>query len=151
MPVYGLALNLAQLVVLSYGIYLIGAGQLTVGLLIGFLLYVNSFYLPLRQVAMLWSSLQLALAALDRISEVLALQSNMPVVASNGQPKSGGSIGIQQRSLQLSGRNRGPEGNELHLGKRQDLCACWSYRRRQDDDCIAHGASLRSNRRRSSP
>jgi ATP-binding cassette, subfamily B, bacterial len=89
MPVYGLALNVAQLVVLSYGIYLIGAGQLTVGLLIGFLLYVNSFYMPLRQVAMLWSSLQLALAALDRISEVLALQSNMPIVASNGQPKSG--------------------------------------------------------------
>jgi ATP-binding cassette subfamily B protein len=29
---------------------------------------------------MLWSSLQLALAALDRISEVLALESNMPVV-----------------------------------------------------------------------
>jgi ATP-binding cassette subfamily B protein len=80
MPIYGLAFNLAQLIVLSYGIYLIGAGQLTVGLLIGFLLYVNSFYFPLRQLAMLWSSLQLALAALDRISEVLALESNMPVV-----------------------------------------------------------------------
>ena len=71
MPVYGLAFNLAQLVVLCYGIYLIAAGAMTVGLLIGFLLYVNSFYLPLRQVAMLWSSFQLALAAVDRISEVL--------------------------------------------------------------------------------
>lgn len=80
MPVYGLAFNLAQLVVLAYGIYLIAAGNMTVGLLIGFLLYVNSFYLPLRQVAMLWSSFQLALAALDRISEVLALESNMPVI-----------------------------------------------------------------------
>lgn len=80
MPVYGLAFNLAQLVVLAYGIYLIAAGNMTVGLLIGFLLYVNSFYLPLRQVAMLWSSFQLALAALDRISEVLALESNMPVL-----------------------------------------------------------------------
>jgi ATP-binding cassette subfamily B protein len=79
-PVYGLAFNLAQLLVLSYGIYLIAAGNLTVGLLIGFLLYVNSFYLPLRQVAVMWSSFQLALAALDRISEVLALESNMPVI-----------------------------------------------------------------------
>jgi ATP-binding cassette subfamily B protein len=35
--------------------------------------------MPLRQVAFLWSSFQLALAALDRISEVLALESNMPV------------------------------------------------------------------------
>src|SRR5215831_18903005 len=82
MPVYGLAFNLAQLLVLAYGIYLISTGSLTIGLLIGFLLYVNSFYLPLRQVAALWSSFQLALAALDRISEVLALESNMPVIAS---------------------------------------------------------------------
>jgi len=79
--VYGLAYNLAQLVVLSYGILLISSGALTVGLLIGFLLYVNSFYMPLRQVAALWSSFQLALAALDRISEVLALESNMPTLS----------------------------------------------------------------------
>jgi ATP-binding cassette, subfamily B, bacterial len=80
-PVYGLSFNLAQLIVLSYGLYLIAAGSLTVGLLIGFLLYVNSFYLPLRQLAAVWSSFQLALAALDRISAVLALESNLPVVA----------------------------------------------------------------------
>jgi ATP-binding cassette subfamily B protein len=80
MPVYGFAFNLAQIVVLSYGIYLIAGGTLTVGLLIGFLLYVNSFYLPLRQLAVLWSSFQLALAAVDRISEVLALESNMPTL-----------------------------------------------------------------------
>jgi ATP-binding cassette subfamily B protein len=34
----------------------------------------------LRQLAALWSSLQMALAAVDRISEVLALESNMPVI-----------------------------------------------------------------------
>jgi ATP-binding cassette subfamily B protein len=87
MPVYGLAFNLAQLIVLSYGIYLIAAGNLTVGLLIGFLLYVNSFYMPLRQVAMLWSSFQLALAALDRLSEVLALESNMPVLGDSARAR----------------------------------------------------------------
>jgi ATP-binding cassette subfamily B protein len=90
MPIYGLAMNLAQIVVLAYGIYLIGAGQLTVGLLIGFLLYVNNFYMPLRQVAVMWSSLQLALAAVDRISEVMALESNMPVVADGAGSKSEG-------------------------------------------------------------
>ena len=97
MPIYGLAFNLAQLIVLSYGIYLIAAGQLTVGLLIGFLLYVNSFYMPLRQLAALWSSFQLALAALDRISEVLALESNMPVLASaRARPRSGAGPGIRE-------------------------------------------------------
>ncbi len=95
MPLYGLAFNLAQLIVLSYGIYMIGAGALTVGLLIGFLLYVNSFYMPLRQLAALWSSLQLALAALDRISEVLMMESNMPVIPA-GPARSGGLLAFDK-------------------------------------------------------
>ena len=64
----------------AYGISLIQAGQVTIGLLIGFLLYVNNFYGPMRQLAAVWASFQLAMAALDRISEVLALESNMPVI-----------------------------------------------------------------------
>ena len=90
MPIYGLAFNLGQLIVLSYGIYMIAAGQLTVGLLIGFLLYANSFYMPLRQLAALWSSFQLALAAVDRISDVLVLESNMPIVP--GAPSQSGGL-----------------------------------------------------------
>jgi ATP-binding cassette, subfamily B, bacterial len=81
MPLYGFSNHLAQLLVVAYGIVLIDAGQLTAGLLIGFLLYVNSFYGPMRQLATVWSSFQLALAALDRISEVLALESNMPAIS----------------------------------------------------------------------
>jgi ATP-binding cassette subfamily B protein len=76
-PIYVLASSLAQLSVLAYGIYLITLGHFTVGLLIGFLLYVNNFYSPLRQLASVWPSLQLALAGLDRISEVLNLESNV--------------------------------------------------------------------------
>ena len=80
-PLYGLSFNLAQLVVLAYGVSLIATGGLTVGVLIGALLYVNSFYMPLRQLAAVWASLQLALAGLDRISAVLALESDVPVMA----------------------------------------------------------------------
>lgn len=79
-PIYGLAANIAILVVIAYGVTLITAGSLTIGLLIGFLLYVNSFYHPLRHLAALWSSMQLALAALDRISDVLSLKTNMEIV-----------------------------------------------------------------------
>ena len=82
-PLYSFASALAQLVVLSYGIYLITAGNFSVGLLIGFFLYVNNFYNPLRQLASVWQSLQLALAALDRISEVLSLETTMHVAASS--------------------------------------------------------------------
>lgn len=79
-PIYTLASNLAQLAVLGYGVILIGNHQLTIGLLVGYLLYVTSFYNPLRQLASVWSSLQLALASLDRIGEVLSLESNLHVL-----------------------------------------------------------------------
>ena len=81
LPVYGLAFSLAQVVVLLYGVHLVAAGSMTIGLLIAFLMYVNSFYLPMRQLATVWASFQLALAGLDRIAAVLGLESNMPVRA----------------------------------------------------------------------
>ena len=87
-PIYALASSLAQLIVLGFGIYFISLGNFTVGLLIGFLLYVNSFYNPLRQLAAVWSSLQLALAGLDRISEVLSLESDVKTLRpGSGQAK----------------------------------------------------------------
>lgn len=76
-PLYTLVSNMAQLIVLTYGIYMITHGSITIGLLIGFQLYVTNFYSPLRQFASVWSSFQLALASLDRVSEVLSLQSDM--------------------------------------------------------------------------
>ena len=79
-PIYSLASSLAQLSVLAFGIYLISQGRFSVGLLIGFLLYVNNFYGPLRQLASVWPSLQLALAGLDRISEVLSLESDVKIM-----------------------------------------------------------------------
>ncbi len=78
-PVYALFTNLAKLVVLTYGIYLIGIGNFTIGFLISFLSYTNSFYSPLRQMATLWASFQAALAAWDRISFILSLKSNMKI------------------------------------------------------------------------
>jgi len=84
-PIYTLASSLGQLIVVAYGITLIMRGNMTVGLLIGFLLYVNGFYMPLRQLASVWSSLQQSLAALDRISEVLALKTDMAVIQSDEQ------------------------------------------------------------------
>lgn len=79
-PLYTLAANAAQLLVLGYGIVLISTGHLTIGLLVGYLLYVTSFYSPLRQLASIWSNFQLALAALDRIQEVLVLTNNLETI-----------------------------------------------------------------------
>src|SRR5215469_10124725 len=102
MPMYGFAHHLAMLLVVSYGIILIEATETTAGLLIGFLLYVNNFYGPMRQLATVWSSFQLALAALDRISEVLALESDMPILAA-APPESASVLQFRKVHFQYPG------------------------------------------------
>ncbi len=88
MPVYTLFTNIAQLVVLAYGIYLISIGDFTIGLLISFLSYANRFYNPLRQIAALWASFQTALAAWDRVSLILNLESGMKVLEDGHEERS---------------------------------------------------------------
>lgn len=79
-PVYTLASNVGLLTVLALGIYMIGQGRFTLGLLISFIAYVNNFYHPLRQIAALWANFQVAMAGWDRISRILSLKSNLLVV-----------------------------------------------------------------------
>ena len=106
-PIYGAANSFAQVFVLAYGIELIMAGHLTIGLLIGFFLYLNSFYQPLRQLAALWSSLQLALASLDRVSEVLELSSDL-------MPMAEGEVKYAASMLSFEGVDFGyPEGKQV--------------------------------------
>ena len=71
---------MAQLIVLTVGIYFIATGSFTVGLLVSYLAYATNFYNPLRQLAALWTNFQLAMAGADRISHILNMESNMPVI-----------------------------------------------------------------------
>ena len=79
-PVFGFSSNVGLMVVLAFGIYLISAGQFSVGLLISFLAYITQFYNPLRQIAALWANFQVALAGWDRISQILAMNNNLAVI-----------------------------------------------------------------------
>lgn len=76
-PLYDFAANMGQYAVLVYGIYLISQGQVTIGVLVSFLAYAEKFYNPLRQMAQLWASIQVSLAAWSRISVILSLESNL--------------------------------------------------------------------------
>ncbi|ACU04436.1 ABC transporter ATP-binding protein [Pedobacter heparinus] len=87
-PVFGLFSSLAQLVVLIYGIHLIAIGEFTIGLLISYLSYAVNFYNPLRQLAALWSSFQVALAAWDRISQILSLENDLQVITDSTEKTS---------------------------------------------------------------
>ena len=80
LPVYGFFSGMAQLIVLAYGIFLIGAGSFSIGLLVSYLAYVTYFYNPLRQLATLWTSFQVAMAGWDRIARILALHTDLPIL-----------------------------------------------------------------------
>ena len=79
-PVYTMAANIGQLIVLTMGIYLIVKGHFSIGLLISFIAYVTNFYNPLRQLAALWANFQVAMAGWDRISLLLSLETNLNVM-----------------------------------------------------------------------
>lgn len=79
-PVYGFASNIAILIVILYGFHLIRAEMFTFGLLISFLAYINRFYDPLRQMAALWTTFQVALAGWDRIHAILRMESDLELM-----------------------------------------------------------------------
>lgn len=106
-PIYTLASHLGQLIVLALGIWLIIRGQFTLGLLISFLAYITSFYNPLRQMAALWATFQQALAAWDRISHLLTLESNLPQISENGQAPSDSYLHFREVSFSY------PNGKEV--------------------------------------
>ena len=95
-PVFGFLASMGQLVVLTYGIYLITTSHFTAGFLISYFMYLTTFYDPLRQMAALWANFQLAIASWDRISNILSMESDlvtMPAVALSApasQPASNG-------------------------------------------------------------
>lgn len=106
-PVYTFASNIGQLIVLSVGIWLIIQGRFTIGLLISFLSYVSNFYNPLRQMATLWASFQLTLAAWDRISHLLSLKSNLPKIESSKTTESTSYLSFENVSFSY------PNGKEV--------------------------------------
>ncbi len=87
-PVYGFFASMAQLIVLTVGIYLISTGRFTIGLLVSYLSYATNFYNPLRQLAALWTNFQVAMAGADRVSHILNMESNLSLVKSSSHLQS---------------------------------------------------------------
>lgn len=107
MPVYGFFSNIGQLIVLAFGLYLISTGNFSVGLLISFLSYINSFYNPLRQLAALWTNFQVAMAGWDRISHILSFDNNLKISLPQSEPCDAAAISFSQVSFTY------PNGKEV--------------------------------------
>jgi ATP-binding cassette, subfamily B, bacterial len=73
-PIYAFAGNFAQVIILIAGLFLLNKGQITIGLLVGFLGYSQKFYQPLQILGSIWGTMQEALSAWDRIQSILKLK-----------------------------------------------------------------------------
>ncbi|MGE5689545.1 MAG: ABC transporter ATP-binding protein, partial [Pseudomonadota bacterium] len=63
--------SVAVAVVLGYGGYLYFDGSITVGTLLAFMLYLSNFFDPVQQLSQLYNTFLAAVAALDKIMDVL--------------------------------------------------------------------------------
>src|SRR5205085_9649398 len=70
-PFVDLLSSIALAVVLGYGGHLYFGGQLTIGTLFAFMLYVQNFFDPVQQLSQLYNTFLSATAALDKITDVL--------------------------------------------------------------------------------
>ena len=107
MPVYTFFANIGELIVLAYGIYLISQGRFTIGFLITFIAYINNFYGPLRQMAALWASFQMALAAWERILRILNLESDLVITPPDSMENN--AVAVSFRNVSFSY----PDGKEV--------------------------------------
>ena len=63
--------SVATAIVLGYGGWLVLEGNMTVGTLLAFTLYLSNFFDPVQQLSQLYNTFLSAIAALDRIVDVL--------------------------------------------------------------------------------
>jgi ABC-type multidrug transport system fused ATPase/permease subunit len=70
-PGVDLLSSLATAIVLGYGGYLAFNGDISAGVLVAFLGYLTNFFDPVQQLSQLYSTFLSAVAALDKITEVL--------------------------------------------------------------------------------
>jgi ATP-binding cassette subfamily B protein len=70
-PFVDLLSTIATAVVLGYGGYLVFEGDTTIGVLTAYLGYLTNFFDPVQQLSQLYSTFLSAVAALDKITEVL--------------------------------------------------------------------------------
>ena len=70
-PAVDFLASLATAIVLGYGGYLLVHDEVTIGTLLAFTLYLSNFFDPVQQLSQLYNTFLAAIAALDKITELL--------------------------------------------------------------------------------
>ncbi len=105
-PVVDVIVAVGTCLVLWYGARLALAGQLTVGILVVFLLYLGKMYKPMRDLSKMADTVSKALVGYERIQEVLEIDSrirNLP--GARRAPKFKGQIEFENVSFSYGDEN----------------------------------------------
>ncbi len=107
MPGIKLIGNLTIGVALLYGGFRALEGDLTIGVLAAFLLYLRMFFEPMQNISQFYNTFLSASSALEKLSGVLEQQASVPEPSSRAGSSGPGARSLRARRLQL---RRGPAG-----------------------------------------
>ncbi len=146
MPIYGLSQNLAQVLVIGYGFYLVTAGTIS----LGSAHRVRAVPEQLLHAASTTRSHVGAAAARPgrRRSHFGSSRAGTQYAGDcGGTGRSGPAVEVRECQLWLSRRSEHFEGQQFYAGARQDLRAGRADRRRQNNHGIPDGPFVRSGQR----
>ena len=121
----------ATAIVLGFGGWLTLEGEVTVGTLFAFLLYLSNFFDPVQQLSQLYNTFLSAVAALDKIMDVM--DEEPEIVDSAGAeplPQIEGDVRFDARPLRLRHRPRDPARDRPPRPRRDDRRAGRPHRGR---------------------
>ena len=141
---------LATAIVLGYGGYLVFEGEITIGTLLAFMLYLSNFFDPIQQLSQLYNTFLSAVAALDKIMDVLDEEPEVrrPARTPRELRADRGPRPLRGRPLRLRHGPGGAARDRPRRPGRDDGRARRPHRRRQVDDREAARALLRPARGR---
>ena len=108
-PAVDLLSSVATAIVFGYGGWLVYDGEMTAGTLFAFALYLSNFFDPVQQLSQLYNTFLSAIAALDKIIDVLDEEPEVVDPAGAGDAAADrGARALRERALRL--RPRVPGG-----------------------------------------
>ncbi|MFI7675368.1 ABC transporter ATP-binding protein [Actinophytocola sp. NPDC049390] len=115
-PFVALLAGLAQAAVLVVGARRVASGDLSVGVLLAFMLYLNLFFSPVQQLSSVFDGYQQARVGLRRIADLLRTPSSVepPARPAPVPPKLTGAVELRNVSFSYPGTDR-PAVSDLNL------------------------------------
>ncbi|HET6687451.1 MAG TPA: ABC transporter ATP-binding protein, partial [Jiangellaceae bacterium] len=108
-PIMSLCIQGAFILVLGYGGYQVATGEMTLGDLVAFLLYLFMLVMPLGRAVHAFTTLQAGLGALDRMQEVMRIpteeadEASLPPASAINAPGSGAMLELADVSFAYDG------------------------------------------------